>query len=170
MIAGRKALDVQPPNAAGCENHDLGRNGEKPLVVQVLEDSPRAGAIAIAQQFNRRAELQQLDFLIEYLVLQDPHQLQSRIVRTGQQSGFGAPTALLDMQVAVGVPVEQDPQPQQPTCNRRSFLHHHLQELMVVLHVPALERVEKMLDRRILVGDRDLHASLSHDRIGIAEP
>ena len=169
MIARGEALDVQPPNAAGCQNHGLGGHSKHPIVVQIPKHGARADAVAVAQQLNRRTELQQLDFLIEYLVLQDPHQLQPRIVRTGQQSGLGASAAFLDVQVAVRVPIEQNPQPQQPTGNRRSLFHHHLQELMVVLHVPTFEGVQKMLDGRIFVGDRDLHAPLSHNRIGIAE-
>ena len=73
MIAGWEALDVQPPDAAGCENHGLGGHSKHPIVVQIPKHGARAGAVAVAQQFNRCAELQQLDFLIEDLVLQDPH-------------------------------------------------------------------------------------------------
>ena len=73
------------------------------------------------------------------------------------------------MQVAVRVPIEQYSQVQQPFGDGRSFLHHHLEELVIVLHVPALEGVQEVLDRGILIGDGDLNPTLSHDGVGIAQ-
>ena len=40
---------------------------------------------------------------------------------------------------------------------------------MVVLHVPALERVNKMRDRGVFRGNGNLHPALRHHAIGIAE-
>ena len=73
------------------------------------------------------------------------------------------------MEVSVGITVEQHTQLQQPLGNGWALVHHHLQELMVVLHVTALERIQEVLDRRILLADRDLHSPLSHDGIGVAQ-
>ena len=39
---------------------------------------------------------------------------------------------------------------QQPLGNRGTFLDHHLEQLMVILHVAALQRVHEVRDGRIL--------------------
>ncbi len=71
------------------------------------------------------------------------------------------------MQIAIGLPVEEYAEFNEPLSNGRTFLHHDLQQVVVVLHVTALEGVKEMRDRGVLRCDRNLHAALRHDAVGI---
>ena len=73
------------------------------------------------------------------------------------------------MEIAVPIAIEQHTQAQQPFRNRGAFLDHHLEQLMVVLHVAALQRIHEMRDGRVLWRDRNLHAPLSHHAVGVTE-
>jgi hypothetical protein len=169
VIAGRKTLDVQTADAPGSQDHGFGGHHDKPLVVQILEDGTRTGAVLIAQQLDRRTELEQVDLLIQHFVFQHPHDLEAGIIRAGQQPRLRTASALLDMQIAVRVSVEQHTQLQQPFRNGRPFFDHHLQQLVFIFHMATLERIHEVLDGRILVGDRHLNAALRHHGIGISQ-
>ena len=123
----------------------------------------------VAQQFHGRGEFQELDLPVEDLVLEHPHDLEAGVVRAGEQPRPGTAAALFHVEVAVVVPVEEHPQFQQPLRNGRPFLDHRLEQLMVVLHVTALERIQEMLDRGIIRRHGNLHAALRHHRIGIPQ-
>ena len=73
------------------------------------------------------------------------------------------------MEVAVPITIEQHTQAQQPFRNRGAFFDHHLEQLMVVLHVAALQRIHEVGDGRVLGRHRNLHAPLSHHAVGVAE-
>src|SRR5438445_223071 len=66
--------------------------------------------------------------------------------------------------------IEQHAQIQEPLGDGGPFLDHRLQEPVVVLHMPAFERVEEVLHRRVLVSDSNLDPALGHDGIGVAKP
>ena len=139
------------------------------MVVEVFEDCAGAVSIFVARQLDRGAELEQLNILIQHLVLEHPHDFEAGIVRAGQEARLGTAAALLHMEVAVPIAIEQDAQAQEPFRNRRTFLHHHLEQLMVVLHVAALQRVHEVGDGRVFRRDRNLHAALGHHAVGVAE-
>ncbi len=119
------------------------------LIVEILEDGAGALPLVVAEQFDGRSKFQQLNLLIDDLILEDPHNFEAGVVRAGQETWLRTAAALLHMKIAVGLTIEQHAQLQQPLRNRWPILDHGLQKGMVVLHVPALERIDEMCDRRI---------------------
>jgi hypothetical protein len=129
-----------------------------------------ATTVLVAQQFDRRAEFEQLNFLVDHFVFEDAHDLEARVVRAGQQPWFRAAATLLYMEIPVGLTVEEHAQFDQPLGNGRPVFDHDLQEGMVVLHVAALKRIDEVGDRRILWRHGDLHPTLRHDTVRITQP
>ena len=169
MIARGKPLNVQPPDAAGRQNHGLGSHHQKPFIVQILKHGTGTRALLVTQQLHGRGELQELDLLVEHLILEHPHDFEAGVIRAGQQPRPGTASALFDVEVAVRVPVEEHAQFQQPFRNGRPLFHHRPEQLMVVLHVTALEGIQEMLDRGIVGRHGNLHATLRHHRIRISQ-
>ena len=80
VIAGRESLNVQPADPAGRQNDGLGRHDDVAMVVEIFENRAGAVPLLVAEQFDRGAELEQLDLLIQHLVLEHPHDLKAGIV------------------------------------------------------------------------------------------
>ena len=120
---------MQPADPARRENDRLGRHDDLPMIVEILEDRAGAVTLIVAEQFDRGAELEQLDLLIQHFVLEHPHDLKAGIVGAGQEARLGTAAALLHMEIAVGLPIEQHTQFDQPLRNRGTFFDHHLEQV-----------------------------------------
>ena len=75
VIAGRKSLDVQPTDSTGRENHRLRSHHHLSVIVEILKYGACSMPVVVAEQFNGRAEFQELNLLIQDLVFEDTHDL-----------------------------------------------------------------------------------------------
>ena len=169
MIARGKALNVQPPDAAGRQNDGFGGNHDKSFIVQILKHRAGTRPVLVTHQFHGGDEFQDLDFLVEHLILEHPHDFKAGVIRAGEQPRPGTASTFLDVEVAVGIPIEEHAQFQQPFRNGRPLFHHRPEQLVVVLHVTALEGIQEMLDRGVIGRHGNLHAALRHHRIRISQ-
>ena len=104
----------------------LGCHDNMAVIVEILKDRAGAMATIVAQQLDSRCKFKQLYFLIQDLVLEHPHNLESGVIRTGDQPRLRTPPTLLHVQITVGLAVEEDTQLDQPFCNRRPLFDHDL--------------------------------------------
>src|SRR5690348_11469653 len=85
VVARGKSLDVQPSDAAGGENHAFGSHDHMPLIVEIFENRAGTVSVLVAKQLDRSAKLQEMNLLVEDFVLEDPHDLQARVIRARQE-------------------------------------------------------------------------------------
>ena len=93
----------------------LGGHHHVPLIIEIFKDRAGTVPLVVAEQFNGGRKLEQLNLLIDDLVLQHAHDLEAGIVGAGQKTRLGTAAALLHMEIAVGLPIEQHTQFQAAT-------------------------------------------------------
>ena len=168
VIAGGKALIVEPSGSACGQDHGLGPCDEQFPGLHILQHCTGAAALLVQQQLNGGGVIHHGNFPVQDLVPDGPHDLRTGVVLGSVHPLPGGAAAVGGNHGAVGSLVELHAQIAEPADGVRGLVDQLVQQVLLGGKVTAAVGIEKMLSGAVagLVGGLD--AALGHHGVGIA--